>query len=260
MDVSQFSIEGKVALVTGASRGIGEATALCFAKAGADVILASRKQEELDRVAAEVQKFGVRALPVATHAGRMDQIENLVARSVSEFGKIDILVNNAGTTVAQPALEFTEKAWDSVMNLNLKGVFFLSQAVAKVMVESGGGRIINVTSVSGYRPEVPTCAYSISKAGTNMATMAMANEWAQYNILVNGIAPGPIDTHLLNARWSPLPDDQAQAAKSAQASRVPLKRIGDPQEIADVALFLASSASSYVTGQTFIVDGGALLV
>lgn len=260
MDVSQFSLEGKVALITGGSRGIGEATALCFARAGANVAVSSRKLPELQRVAGEAEKFGVKALAVETHAGRLDQLEKLVETVVAEWGTIDILVNNAGTTVALPALEFTEKAWDSVMNLNLKGVFFLSQAVANVMKEKGGGKIINVTSISGYKPEVPTCAYSISKAGTNMATQCMAVEWAQYNIQVNGIAPGPIDTHLLNARWTPMPEDQAKAAKNAVATRVPLRRIGDPSEIADVALMLASSASSFMTGQTLIVDGGVMMV
>lgn len=260
MDLSQFSLEDKVALITGGSRGIGEATAIAFAKAGADVAVSSRKLPELERVAGEVRKLGVKALAVETHAGRMDQIQNLVDTVVGEFGTIDILVNNAGTTVALPAIEFTEKAWDSVMNLNIKGLFFLSQAAAQVMKEKGGGRIINITSISGFKPEVPTCAYSISKAGANMATQCMAREWAQYNILVNAIAPGPIDTHLLNARWALMPEEQAKSVKAGLAERVPLGRIGDPEEIAGLAVYLASSAASFVTGQTFTVDGGVMMV
>lgn len=259
MDVSQFALEGKTALITGGSRGIGEATAIAFAAAGADVAVTSRKLTELERVAERVSKLGQKSLAIETHVGRMDQLQPLVDRVVGEFGRIDILVNNGGTSVAYPAMEYTEKAWDSVMNLNLKGLFFLSQAVAGVMKDNGGGKIINVASVSAFQPEVPTCAYSISKAGVVMATRCMAVEWAQHNIRVNTIAPGPIDTHLFNAKYALVSEEEAKQQLKGIAGRVPLSRIGQPSEIADAMVFLASDASSYITGQTITVDGGLLL-
>lgn len=259
MDLSQFVLEGKTALVTGGSRGIGEATAIALANAGADVAVTSRKLPELERVADRIRKLGRKSMAVETHVGRMDQLQPLVDKVVAEFGKIDILVNNGGTSVASPAMEYSEKAWDSVMNLNLKGLFFLSQAVARVMMENGGGSIINVTSISAFKPEVPTCAYSISKAGVVMATKCMAIEWVQHNIRVNAIAPGPIDTHLFNAKYAILPEEEARQQLTGIAARVPLNRIGQPNEIADAMVFLASNASSYITGQTITIDGGLTL-
>ena len=259
MKLAQFSLEGKVALVTGGSRGIGEATALRFAKAGADVAVASRKMPGLERVANAVSEMGRRSLAVEVHAGKLDQLTGLVERVVDEFGKIDILVNNAGTSIAAPALDITERAWDAVMNLNLKGLFFLSQAAARVMKEKGGGRIINVSSIEGYKPDMDTVVYAISKAGVRMATKCMAMQWAQYNIRVNAIAPGYIETKLLNARWYDLSDEERKAQKAEEAKHIPVGRIGDPSEIADTMIYLASDASSYVTGQTFMVDGGLLI-
>jgi NAD(P)-dependent dehydrogenase (short-subunit alcohol dehydrogenase family) len=259
MDISQFSLEGKVAVITGGSRGIGKATAIGFAKAGADVVVTSRKLPDLEKVAAEVEKCGRKSLAVATHVGRMDQIKNLVDTVVAEFGRIDILVNNAGTSIAGMAIDVDERAWDALFNINLKGVFFLSQAVARVMRKNGGGKIINVSSVNGFTPTAPTCTYAISKAALIMATKAMAKEWAAHNIRVNAIAPGAIETKLLNAIWANLPDDEAKRVKAEHAAKNPMGRIGDPKEIADTMIFLASDASSYVTGQTIIVDGGVLL-
>jgi NAD(P)-dependent dehydrogenase (short-subunit alcohol dehydrogenase family) len=259
MDLTQFSLEGKKALITGGSRGIGEATAVALANAGADVAVTSRKLDQLERVAEGVRKLGREALAIETHVGRMDQLQPLVDKVVAAFGKIDILVNNGGTSVASPAMEFSEKAWDSVMNLNLKGLFFLSQAVGRVMKENGGGKIINVASVSAFKPEVPTCAYSVSKAGVVMATMCLAVEWAQHNIRVNAIAPGPIDTHLFNAKFAIVPEEEAKQQLASIAARIPFNRIGQPSEIADTMVYLASDASSYVTGHTITIDGGLLL-
>ena len=260
MELSQFSLEGKVALITGGSRGMGEATAIAFAKAGADVVVTSRKLPDLERVADEVRKLGRRSLAVATHVGRMEELQPLVDRVVAEFGKIDILMNNAGTNFFMPAIDMTEDGWDAVINLDLKGLFFLSQAVARVMKEHGGGKIINISSVSGYKPQVPTGHYSIAKAGVIMATQVMAREWAEYNIRVNCIAPGAIETRLYDAIFALLPEEEAKAQKEAAAKRIPMGRVGEPREIADAVLFLASDASSYVTGQTFAVDGGSLLL
>jgi NAD(P)-dependent dehydrogenase (short-subunit alcohol dehydrogenase family) len=172
------SVEGKIALVTGASRGIGKAIAIGLAKAGADVALASRKFPDLENTAREIKALGRKAFPIATHVGRMEEVKNLVEKVVEQFGRIDILVNNAATNPSMAsALDIEDKAWDSIMNLNAKGLFFLSQAVARVMKEKGGGTIINVSSVAGISPDILPI-YSISKAAVNMATKVMAQQWA----------------------------------------------------------------------------------
>ncbi len=260
VEISQFSLEGKVALVTGSSRGIGEATAMGFARAGADVAVTSRNLPDLEAVADRIRGLGRKSLAVATHVGRIDQIQPLVDKVVAEFGRIDILVNNAGTNFFMPAIDMTERGWDSVINLDLKGLFFLSQAAARVMREHGGGKIINVSSTSGFKVQVPTGHYSIAKAGVIMATKVMALEWAEYNIRVNCIAPGAIETHLYDSIFSVLPENEARVRKEEAAKRIPMGRAGEPREIADAMIYLASDASSYVTGQTFAVDGGALLI
>ncbi len=256
MVMPEFSLEGKVAIVTGASRGIGEATALGFARAGADVVVASRKLSDLERVAEDIQRMGRQALPVATHVGRLDQIQNLVEQTVTKFGKIDILVNNAGTSVIwTPVENMEERAWDVIMNLNLKGLFFLSQAVARVMRDKGnGGSIINVASVDGLKPEVNNSAYNISKAGVVMATKVMAREWAQYKIRANCIAPGFIITKLMNSRWEVDPEN-----KPIILNRILLHGVGEPDFITGAMIFLASSASGYITGETVTIDGGYML-
>ncbi len=260
MELSQFALEGKVALITGGSRGIGEATALAFARAGADVAVTSRKLPDLERVAAEVDKAGRKSLAVAAHIGHIEELKPLVDRVVAELGALDILVNNAGTSFYAPALEMDERAWDSVMNLDLKGLFFLSQQAARVMRDRGGGAIVNIASTSGIRPQVPAGHYSIAKAAAMMATKVMAVEWAPFNIRANCIAPGSIETRLYNANFALMPEDEGRRAKERAASRVPMRRVGEPEEIANAALFLASPASSYMTGETLVVDGGFTLV
>ncbi len=245
-----FSLKNKVALITGASRGIGEAVARGLAQAGADLAIASRKLPDLEKVAAEVIKTGRKCLPVAAHVGRTEEIQNLVKKVVGEFGRIDILVNNAATnpTMAQ-ALDVDERAWDSIMNLNLKGLFFLSQAVARVMKEKGGGKIINVSSIAGISPDLLPI-YSISKAAVIMATKVMAMQWAQYNIRANCIAPGLTKTKFSEALWN-----NPDILKPAMAL-TPMGRVGEPEEMVGAVLYLASDASSYVTGQVIAIDGG----
>jgi NAD(P)-dependent dehydrogenase (short-subunit alcohol dehydrogenase family) len=248
-----FSLSGKVALVTGGSRGIGRAIAVGLTKFGADVAVTSRKLPDLEEVAAEIKGLGQRSMAVATHVGRMDEIKNLVPKVKDELGRIDILVNNAGTNpTMDPAINIEERAWDSIMNLNLKGLFFLSQAVARLMKEQGGGKIINVASVAGITPDILP-VYSISKAGVIMATKVMAQQWAQYNIRVNAIAPGLVKTRFSEALWGN--PDIAQAVMT----RTPLQRVAEPDEMVGAVIFLASDASSYVTGHVLVVDGGSVI-
>ncbi len=251
----KFSLEGKVALITGGSRGIGQATALGFARTGADVIVTSRKLADLEKVAGEIRKLGRKSSAIAAHVGRMDELNNLVTEVKEKFGRIDILVNNAGTSPAwTPVLDADERLWDSTMNLNLKGLFFLSQAVAKVMKEQGGGNIINIASASAFRAEVNAGIYAISKAGVIMATKVMAREWAEYNIRVNTIAPGNVHTRLGDSRFV-----VQRGYEDEMLKRTPLGRIADPGEIVGTMIYLASDASSFVTGETVVVDGGLTL-
>jgi len=251
-----FSLEGKVALVTGGSRGIGEATAMGFAQAGADVVVSSRKIEDLEKVAEKIRGLGRKALAVAAHAGRMDELQPLVDRVVKEFGRIDILVNNAGTNPSlSSTLEMTERLWDTVINLNLKGLFFLSQAAAQVMKEQGGGNIINVASIRGIQPELQAGhVYSISKAGVIMATKVMALDLAPYNIRVNAVAPGYFHSKLTDSGFAAVP-----GREEALAKRTPMGRIAYPDELKGTMVYLASDASSFMTGETVVVSGGILL-
>jgi len=248
-----FSLKGKVALITGASRGIGQAIAVGYAQAGADVVVASRKLPDLEKVAQQIRGMGRKSLAVEAHVARMEEIKNLLSKIKEEFGKIDILVNNAGTnpTMAS-ALDVDERAWDSIMNLNLKGLFFLSQAAARVMKEKGGGKIINVASTAGITPDLLP-VYSISKAAVIMATKVMAQQWAQYNIRVNAIAPGLTKTRFSEALWNN-PDILKMAM-----SKTPMGRVAEPEEMVGAAIYLASDASSYVTGQVIALDGGTTI-
>lgn len=251
--LNDFSLEGKVALVTGGSRGIGKAIALGFAKAGADVALTSRKLPDLEQAAEEIRALGRKALAVVAHVGRLEEVNNLVSKVGQEFGRIDVLVNNAATNpTMDSALDIQERAWDAIMNLNLKGLFFLSQAVARLMKEQGGGTIINISSVAGISPDILP-VYSISKAGVIMATKVMAREWAKYNIRVNAIAPGLVRTRFSEALWGN--QDILQGALTG----IPLGRIAEPNDIVGAAVFLASNASNYVTGHVLVVDGGATI-
>jgi dehydrogenase/reductase SDR family member 4 len=249
----EFSLKNKVVLITGASRGIGEATAIGLAQAGADVAIASRKLPDLEKVAEQIKKTGRKCVPVAAHVGKTEEINSLVKRVLEEFGKIDILVNNAATNPSMaPAIDIDERAWDSIMNLNLKGLFFLSQAVARGMKEKGGGKIINVSSVAGITPDILP-VYSISKAGVIMATKVMAQQWAPYNIRVNAIAPGLTKTRFSEALWKN-PDILQMAM-----TRTPMARPADPEEMVGAIIYLASDASSYVTGQVIAIDGGSTI-
>ena len=246
-----------MAVVTGGSRGIGRAIALGLAQAGADIVVTSRKLPDLEEVASEVRKLGRKAVPIAAHIGRIENIQILVDSVMEEFGRIDILVNNAGCTPAMGTiLDNEERLWDTIMNLNLKGLYFMSQAVARIMKEQGGGSIINTASMDGYKPEPFVGIYSISKAAVIMATKSMALELAQFNIRANAIAPGPVTTKMLDSHWFHLPEEEAKAEKAKMAKYVPLGRVADPDEMVGAVIYLASDASSFTTGDTILMDGG----
>ncbi len=253
MNFSRFSLEGKVALVTGGSRGIGRAIALTFADAGADVVISSRKLPALEEVAEEIRGKGRKGLAVVSHIAKIEDSRSLVERAKSELGRIDILVNNAGTNpYPGPIIDAEEWAWDTTMNVNLKGPFLLSQLVARVMREQGGGNIINTASVDGIKAGT-LGIYSVTKAGLIMLTKVMAREWGQYNIRVNAIAPGVIETRFSEVFW------KEPAAGEAAAKKAALGRYGAPDDVAGATLFLASGASSHITGETIVVDGGQLI-
>lgn len=254
MDFSKISLDGKVALVTGGSRGIGRASALAFADAGATVVVASRKLPDLEGVAEEIKAKGVKGLAVASHVAKVEESKNLVEKVKAEFGRIDILFNNAGTNPYYgPLMDAEEWAWDATMNVNLKGQFFLSQLVARLMKEQGsGGSIINTASTAGIRPSELNI-YSVTKAAFIMLTKVMAKEWGQYGIRVNAIAPGVIKTRLSEQLWK-----EPEVGEAAR-KKMPLLRLGEPEEVAGVVLFLASDAASYVTGETISIDGGSLV-
>jgi NAD(P)-dependent dehydrogenase (short-subunit alcohol dehydrogenase family) len=260
-ELSRFSLEGRVAIVTGGGRGIGKAIAQGFAKAGAKVTITSRKINDLEATAAEIEAFGGVAFPLQSHLGKMEEIGKMVGTVADKFGRIDILVNNAGASPAMASvLDSDERLWETIMNLNLKGLYFTSQAVARIMKKQGKGKIINIASVDGIKPEPWVSIYSVSKAGVRMITKAFAMELAPFNIQVNTIAPGAISTKMLDSHWFHLQPEEAKERKAAMAKITPMGRIGDPDEIAGAAVYLASDASSYTTGAEIVVDGGALLV
>jgi len=253
MFLEKWTLKGQVALVTGGSRGIGEAIALGLAEAGADVAVASRKLPELENVAQEVRKLGRRSLAVPANTGRSQDIAILVQKVMAEFGRIDILINNAGTNpVLGPVLDEDERAWDLTFNVNVKGYFLLAQAVCRIMKEQGGGKIVNLASHAGITPHPDIGVYSVTKAAIIMLTKVLAKEWGEYNIRVNSIAPGVIQTRFSTALWT-IPKYRQRTDDNTA-----LHRIGQPEEIVGAALFLASDASSYITGETIVVDGGFL--
>jgi NAD(P)-dependent dehydrogenase (short-subunit alcohol dehydrogenase family) len=259
-DLSRFSLKGKIAVVTGGSRGIGKSIAQGFAKAGASVVVTSRKIDDLKAVASEIQAFGGEAWPLQSHLGKLEEINKMVTAVIDKFGRIDILVNNAGASPAiASVLDTEERLWETIMNLNLKGVYFTSQAVARIMKKQGRGKIINIASIDGFKPEQGVSVYSISKAGVRMITQAFASELAPFNIQVNTIAPGPIDTKMMNSHWFYLSPEEAKKAKEETGRMVPSGRMGDPDDIAGAAVYLASDASNYTTGSEIVIDGGVLL-
>ena len=251
MILDKFKLDGKVAIVTGASRGLGQAMASGLAQAGADVVTVSRSGAS--KAVALVEAAGRKAADLVADISERSDIPKIVDFAVEELGRVDILVNNAGIIRRAPLVEFSEKDWDDVMKVNLDAVFFLSQAVARVMVEQGqGGKIINIASMLSFQGGILVPSYTASKSAVIGLTRLLANELAAKNINVNAIAPGYMATE--NTR--PLRDDKVRNA--AILSRIPAGRWGDPDDIQGAAVFLASAASDYMHGYTIAVDGGWL--
>ena len=244
-------LKNKVAIVTGGSRGIGRAIAETFAREGANVVICGRKRETLEQTAREL---GPRVTPFVCHVGRNEQIKAMVDYVTDELGWVDILVNNAATNVAQaPCLEVDEGMFDKMIDINLKSAFRLTQLIAPGMCQRGKGTIINISSISGVRPQFEGMLYSLTKAALIMMTQSYALELGPKGVRVNAIAPGLIQTALSEFYWKD--DDRRETRIENQ----PVRHLGQPKEIAEVAALLASDRSSFVTGQTWVVDGGRLL-
>lgn len=259
-DLSKFKLDGKVAIVTGGGRGIGKGIAGGLARAGARVFITSRKINDLEETANEIKAAGGEAYPMSAHLGKGEGIESVVNAVMEKFGRIDILVNNAGASPAMASvLDSDERLWDTIINLNLKGLYFMSQACARVMKEQGGGKIVNIASVDGYKPEQNVSIYSISKAGVLMVTKAFAKELAGFNIQVNAICPGPIRSKMFDSHWNHLPPEEAKKQIEAASKVTPMGRFGTPDDIAGAAIYLASDASGFTTGAEILIDGGSLL-
>jgi NAD(P)-dependent dehydrogenase (short-subunit alcohol dehydrogenase family) len=246
-----FNLTGKVALITGGSKGIGQSIAMDLAKAGAKVVIVSRHLEEGRKIAQEIETSCGPAMALYADISRTDTLRPMVAAAADRMGKIDILINNAGTNIRKPALDFSEDEWDTVLNTNLKGTFFCSQIVAKTMADAGGGKIINIASAAGGKAVPWLTPYSVSKAGIIHLTRALALEWAQYNITVNAIAPSYMETPMTR-QWLSDPKRRDLIAR-----RSPLNRVGRPADLTGAVLLFASEDSSFITGQTLFVDGGS---
>ena len=247
-----MNLTGKVALVTGASRGIGQATAIDLAKAGADIVVNFIGNEAVAQETVEaIEALGRKAIKIKADVGNAEDVQAMVDEAVAAFGHIDILVNNAGITRDGLLIRMKDSDWDDVLNINLKGVYLVTKAVAKLMIKQRAGRIINMTSVSGVTGNVGQANYAAAKAGVIGFTKTCAKELAARGITVNAVAPGFIETAMTDV----LPEK----IKEGIAATVPFGRMGQPEEIASVVTFLASDFASYITGQVLNVDGGMVM-
>jgi NAD(P)-dependent dehydrogenase (short-subunit alcohol dehydrogenase family) len=248
--LNEFDLSGKIALVTGAGRGIGYHTALALAKYGAELIVTSRTVPELENVAEAIRNMGRQAVIQPVDITEVNQIRSMVDTAKEAFGRIDILVNNAGINRPQPAVDVTEENWDRIMDTNLKGLFFCAQAVGRVMIAQNYGKIINISSDAGSVGLVKRAAYCASKGGVNLLTKVLALEWAAHNVNVNAIAPAFIKTPLTEPMF------KDKGFKEYVLGNTPLGRVGQPEEVGGAVVFLASKASDYMTGHVMLVDGG----
>lgn len=251
MILDAFNLSGKVAIVTGCDTGLGQGMTLGLAQAGCDIVGVNRKMPE--ETAAKVIALGRRFMAIQADLSKQDAIDDIVSKTAAEMGRVDILVNNAGTIRREDALTFSEKDWDDVINLNLKSVFFLSQAVARQFIAQGeGGKIINIASMLSFQGGIRVPSYTASKSGVLGITRLLANEWATHNINVNAIAPGYMATN----NTQQLRDDEQRSKEILD--RIPAARWGTPEDLQGPVVFLASAASDYISGYTLAVDGGWL--
>ena len=249
----RFRLDGRVAVVTGASKGIGEAIARALAEAGARVVVSSRKQEAVDEVAHAITAAGGEAIAVAANVGRMDEARALVDRAAAHFGGVDVVVNNAATNpVFGPVVDTDEAVFDKIMAVNVKGPLEVARRAYPLMKARGGGSVVNVSSIGGVSPEPGLGLYSVSKSAVVMLTKVLAQEWGGDNVRANVICPGLIKTKFSQALWG---NERLLEHTLAQQ---PLRRIGVPEDVAGLALFLASDAAAYCTGGIYMVDGGYL--
>ncbi len=247
----KFDLSGKVAIVTGASKGIGEGTARALAEFGAKVVVSSRKQEAVDEVAASIGEAGGEAIGVACHVGDLEQLDQLVARTMEAFGGVDILVNNAAANPAfGPSLNTDVPAFDKIINVNLRAPFELSKRVFESMSERGGGSIVNISSIGGLSPEPGLGIYSVSKAALISLSKVLATEWGAAKVRVNAVCPGLVKTKFSAALW------QSDEILKRFTEHLPLGYMAEPEEIVPLILFLASPASGYCTGGVYTVDAG----
>ena len=247
-----FSLDNKIALVTGGGRGLGRAIALAFAEAGADVAVASRSREQLDEVANEIRAKGHRAFVVEADVSESESVTAMVDATRKEFGRIDILVNSAGVGWAEKLTEMSDGTWDWIIKTNLTGTFYACRAVARVMIEQGGGSIINIASVAGVKGPPGLGAYAASKAGVIAMTKVLALENVRRHLRVNVIAPGYFRTDMNSAAL----DDPEIGPKIT--GRIPMRRAGKPEEIGGLAVYLASDEASFVTGEVYFISGGEM--
>jgi len=250
MDSNNGTLKGQVALVTGSGKGIGKACAIALAKAGADIILGFRNINDQGEVGDEIKKFGRKTLPVQMDISKLGDIHDAIRTGHEHFGRIDILVNNAGIGAPNPAENVTEHDFDETLNVNLKGTFFTSQAVGKIMIRQKYGRIINISSQAGFIALPTESIYCMTKAAISHLTKCLALEWAPYNINVNAVAPTFITTPGTK-KWLDDPEFHQSVIK-----RIPLGKVGDPMDVAESVVFLATSAASMITGTTLMIDGG----
>jgi NAD(P)-dependent dehydrogenase (short-subunit alcohol dehydrogenase family) len=253
---SRTTLKGKISIVTGAGKGLGKEMALALAKAGSDLVLVARHQEEIDRTAEEIRNAGQRALPVRADVTRSDEISHMVERVHSEFGRIDVLVNNAGqnASFAQHKFEdIPEGEWISLIETNITGLFLVTQIVGKTMLDRGSGKIINIASSFGIRPVPENLCYGISKAAIIQMTKGLALEWAPRGVIVNCIAPGTFD------KFPDSTDENLLKRKEERKKLIPLGRLGRLEELGPLLVYLASDASDFITGTTIIMDGGMVI-